>query len=155
MLALGSLKPAIPVTAYVPVVENAVGGNAQRPGDIVTSLSGKTIEVLNTDAEGRLILGAGAGWLAEEFAALGVPFQERGRRLDEGIAMMRAVRSNPSPGAGSQKSARVSSENRRHISSGLCPLAYTPATSAPALAPETRDGRNPASARATRTPAWA
>jgi leucyl aminopeptidase len=56
MLAIASLKPAIPVTAYVPAVENAVGGNAQRPGDIVRSLSGKTIEVLNTDAEGRLIL---------------------------------------------------------------------------------------------------
>jgi leucyl aminopeptidase len=56
MLAIASLKPAIPVSAFVPVVENALGGNAQRPGDIVTSLSGKTIEVLNTDAEGRLIL---------------------------------------------------------------------------------------------------
>jgi len=56
MLAIASLKPTVPVTAYVPAVENAVGGNAQRPGDIVTSLSGKTIEVLNTDAEGRLIL---------------------------------------------------------------------------------------------------
>lgn len=56
MLAIASLKPEIPVTAFVPVVENAIGGNAQRPGDIVTSLSGKTIEVLNTDAEGRLIL---------------------------------------------------------------------------------------------------
>jgi len=56
MMAIASLKPSIPVTAYVPTVENALGGNAQRPGDIVTSLSGKTIEVLNTDAEGRLIL---------------------------------------------------------------------------------------------------
>ncbi|HEX4749362.1 MAG TPA: leucyl aminopeptidase [Bryobacteraceae bacterium] len=56
MRAIGQLKPAIPVTAYVPTVENMVSGNAQRPGDIVTSLSGKTIEVLNTDAEGRLIL---------------------------------------------------------------------------------------------------
>jgi len=56
MLALASLKPAIPVSAFVPIVENAVGGNSQRPGDIVTSMSGKTIEVLNTDAEGRLIL---------------------------------------------------------------------------------------------------
>lgn len=56
MLAIASLKPAIPVTAFVPTVENAVGGSAQRPGDIVTSLSGRTIEVLNTDAEGRLIL---------------------------------------------------------------------------------------------------
>ena len=56
MRALAQLKPAIPVTGYVPTVENMINGNAQRPGDIVTALSGKTIEVLNTDAEGRLIL---------------------------------------------------------------------------------------------------
>ncbi|MGH9584862.1 MAG: hypothetical protein ACRD4O_18220 [Bryobacteraceae bacterium] len=56
MRAIAHLKPAIPVTGYIPTVENMLGGGAQRPGDIVTSLSGKTIEVLNTDAEGRLIL---------------------------------------------------------------------------------------------------
>jgi leucyl aminopeptidase len=56
MRAIAQLKPPIPVTGYVPTVENMLNGNAQRPGDIVTSLSGKTIEVLNTDAEGRLIL---------------------------------------------------------------------------------------------------
>jgi leucyl aminopeptidase len=56
MRAIAQLKPAIPVTALVPAVENMVGSRAQRPGDIVTSLSGKTVEVLNTDAEGRLIL---------------------------------------------------------------------------------------------------
>ena len=56
MRAVARLKPAIPVTALVPAVENMVGARAQRPGDIVTSLSGKTVEVLNTDAEGRLIL---------------------------------------------------------------------------------------------------
>jgi len=56
MRALAQLKPSIPVTALVPAVENMVSSRAQRPGDIVTSLSGKTIEVLNTDAEGRLIL---------------------------------------------------------------------------------------------------
>jgi leucyl aminopeptidase len=56
MRALAQLKPAIPVTGYIPTVENMINGNAQRPGDIVTALSGKTIEVLNTDAEGRLIL---------------------------------------------------------------------------------------------------
>jgi leucyl aminopeptidase len=56
MRAIAQLKPAIPVTALVPAVENMPGSQAQRPGDIVTSLSGKTIEVLNTDAEGRLIL---------------------------------------------------------------------------------------------------
>jgi len=56
MRAIAQLKPSIPVTAYTPLVENMINGNAQRPGDIVTALSGKTIEVLNTDAEGRLIL---------------------------------------------------------------------------------------------------
>ena len=56
MLAIASLRPAVPVTGMVPSVENMPGGGAQRPGDVVTSRSGKTIEVLNTDAEGRLIL---------------------------------------------------------------------------------------------------
>jgi leucyl aminopeptidase len=56
MYAIARLKPSVAVTALVPAVENMPGGRAQRPGDIVTSLSGKTIEVLNTDAEGRLIL---------------------------------------------------------------------------------------------------
>jgi leucyl aminopeptidase len=56
MRAIAQLKPAIRVTAFVPAVENMVGSRAQRPGDIVTTLAGKTVEVLNTDAEGRLIL---------------------------------------------------------------------------------------------------
>ena len=56
MRALAQLKPSIPVTAFVPCVENMPGSRAQRPGDIVTAMSGKTIEVINTDAEGRLIL---------------------------------------------------------------------------------------------------
>ena len=51
----------------------------------------KELATLQNLAEGRLILGAGVGWLEDEFAALGVPFRERGRRMDEGIAMMRAV----------------------------------------------------------------
>lgn len=56
MRAIAALKPAIPVTALAPCVENMPGHKAQRPGDIVTSYQGKTVEVLNTDAEGRLIL---------------------------------------------------------------------------------------------------
>ena len=44
------------LTSEVGLVENMVSGNAQRPGDIVKSYSGKTIEILNTDAEGRLVL---------------------------------------------------------------------------------------------------
>ncbi len=56
MRAIAQLKPPIRITALVPTVENMISGNAQRPGDIVKSLAGKTVEVLNTDAEGRLIL---------------------------------------------------------------------------------------------------
>ena len=51
----------------------------------------KELATLHNLSGGRLILGAGVGWLEPEFAALGVPFRERGRRMDEGIAMMRAV----------------------------------------------------------------
>jgi probable F420-dependent oxidoreductase len=51
----------------------------------------KELATLQNLSEGRLILGAGVGWMAAEFAALGVPFRERGRRMDEGIAMMLAV----------------------------------------------------------------
>ena len=51
----------------------------------------KELATLQCLSGGRLILGAGVGWMEAEFAALGVPFRERGRRMDEGIAMMRAV----------------------------------------------------------------
>jgi leucyl aminopeptidase len=56
MRAIAQLKPPIAVTAFIPCVENMPGSRAQRPGDIVTAMNGKTIEVINTDAEGRLIL---------------------------------------------------------------------------------------------------
>lgn len=59
MKALASLKPAVKVICVVPSTENMPGGKAQKPGDVQTAMSGKTIEVLNTDAEGRLILADG------------------------------------------------------------------------------------------------
>jgi probable F420-dependent oxidoreductase len=51
----------------------------------------KELATLQNLSGGRLILGAGVGWLESEFEALGVPFRERGRRMDEGIGLMRAV----------------------------------------------------------------
>ena len=54
--AIAQLKPRINVTGIVAATENMPGPSAQRPGDIVRTMSGKTIEVLNTDAEGRLVL---------------------------------------------------------------------------------------------------
>jgi leucyl aminopeptidase len=59
MCALATLKPNVKVICVVPATENMPGGTAQKPGDIQTAMSGKTIEVLNTDAEGRLILADG------------------------------------------------------------------------------------------------
>ena len=56
MKALASRKAKVNAVGIVGLVENMPGGNAQRPGDIVTSMSGQTVEVLNTDAEGRLVL---------------------------------------------------------------------------------------------------
>ncbi|MCH7484459.1 MAG: leucyl aminopeptidase [Chloroflexi bacterium] len=56
MWALGKLKPRINVTGIVPTAENMPSGSAIRPGDVLRAMNGKTIEVINTDAEGRLIL---------------------------------------------------------------------------------------------------
>jgi leucyl aminopeptidase len=54
--ALGRLKPRVHVVGLIPSTENMPSGTALKPGDVVTGMSGKTIEVINTDAEGRLIL---------------------------------------------------------------------------------------------------
>jgi leucyl aminopeptidase len=56
MEAIARLKPSVNVVACVPIVENLPDGNAQKPGDIITFYNGKTAEVKDTDAEGRLIL---------------------------------------------------------------------------------------------------
>ena len=60
-------KPHWNVYAIVPLVENMPGGNAIRPGDVIKSFSGKTIEILNTDAEGRLILADALYYAIKEF----------------------------------------------------------------------------------------
>ncbi len=54
--AIASLKPAINVVAIVPATENLPSGSALKPGDVLTAMNGKTIEIISTDAEGRLIL---------------------------------------------------------------------------------------------------
>lgn len=56
MRAISLLKPTVPVIGVVAAVENMPDGNASRPSDVVTAMNGKTIEILNTDAEGRLVL---------------------------------------------------------------------------------------------------
>jgi leucyl aminopeptidase len=56
MMAIGMLRPKMNVTGIIPATENMPGGNALKPGDIITTMSGKTVEIITTDAEGRLIL---------------------------------------------------------------------------------------------------
>src|SRR5678816_1351383 len=68
MRAIALLKAPIRVVGVVPTTENMPGGRALKPGDVLTGASGKTVEVLNTDAEGRLILGDGL-WYAQELGA--------------------------------------------------------------------------------------
>ncbi len=65
MLTLAKRNAAVNAVGLVGLTENMPSGSAQRPGDIITSMSGKTIEVLNTDAEGRLVL-ADVIWYAQE-----------------------------------------------------------------------------------------
>ena len=68
MKAIAALKPDIPVIGVIPLVENMPGGRAFRPGDVVRSAEGRTVEVLDTDAEGRLLLGD-ALWYAAYLGA--------------------------------------------------------------------------------------
>jgi leucyl aminopeptidase len=68
MRAIGLLNAPINVIGIVPATENMPGGRAMKPGDVLTSASGKTVEVINTDAEGRLVLGDGL-WYARKLGA--------------------------------------------------------------------------------------
>jgi leucyl aminopeptidase len=67
MHALAARKAKVNVVGAIGIVENMPDGNAQRPGDIVTSMSGQTIEIINTDAEGRLVLADVLWYVAKKF----------------------------------------------------------------------------------------
>lgn len=64
MRAIARIQPNIEVRGYVTSAENMPGGGAYRPGDVLTTYSGRTVEVLNTDAEGRLVLSDALAWAA-------------------------------------------------------------------------------------------
>ncbi len=66
--AIAELGLPVAVTTYAPMAENMVSGAAMRPGDVLTMYDGKTVEVTNTDAEGRLILADALAMAAEERA---------------------------------------------------------------------------------------
>lgn len=65
MRVIGAIKPPFPVHAFIGACENMPSGTAYRPGDILTSRLGKTVEITNTDAEGRLVLGDILTWAVE------------------------------------------------------------------------------------------
>lgn len=67
MQALAARKAKVNAVGAIGLVENMPDGNAQRPGDIVTSMSGQTIEIINTDAEGRLVLADVLWYVAKKF----------------------------------------------------------------------------------------
>jgi leucyl aminopeptidase len=66
MAAVGRLKPGVEVTGYVSSTDNLPSGSAQKPGDVIRYRNGKTVEVLNTDAEGRLVLADALALACEE-----------------------------------------------------------------------------------------
>ena len=66
MAAVAQLKPKVQVTAFIPTCENMPGGRAYRPGDVLTTSIGKTIEVISTDAEGRLLLADVLGYASSK-----------------------------------------------------------------------------------------
>ena len=68
MLAISRLQAPVRCVAVIPMTENMPGGRAVKPGDVLTSAEGKTVEILNTDAEGRLVLGD-AVWYARQLGA--------------------------------------------------------------------------------------
>ncbi len=72
MLALAKRQAKAHVVGVCGLVENMPDGNAQRPGDVVTTMSGQTVEVINTDAEGRLVLCDAITWTQKEFAPAAV-----------------------------------------------------------------------------------
>jgi leucyl aminopeptidase len=66
MRVLAELKPKVNVIAAIPCSENMPSGSATKPGDVLSHRGGKTSEVLNTDAEGRLVLADSLAYLAEK-----------------------------------------------------------------------------------------
>ena len=64
--AIAQLKPSINVLALIPATENLPGGSALKPGDVLTAMDGKTIEIITTDAEGRLILADALGYAKKQ-----------------------------------------------------------------------------------------
>ena len=67
MYMIGTQKPDLDVTAIIPTTDNSIGTKAVKPGDVIGSYSGKTIEIIDTDAEGRLVLADGLSYMVKNY----------------------------------------------------------------------------------------
>jgi leucyl aminopeptidase len=105
LLAVAALKPPVAVSGYLAMAENMLSGSSYRPGDVITMFNGKRVEVLNTDAEGRMVLGDaiaracadGADYLFETSTLTGGQVVALGKRIagvmgsDEACERVRAA----------------------------------------------------------------
>ncbi|MEV6301082.1 leucyl aminopeptidase [Actinoplanes sp. NPDC051861] len=105
LLAVAALKPGVAVSGYLAIAENMPSGSAYRPGDVITMFNGKRVEVFNTDAEGRMVLGDaiaracadGTDYLFETSTLTGGQVVALGKRIaglmgsDEAIELVRAA----------------------------------------------------------------
>ncbi|WIM98020.1 leucyl aminopeptidase [Actinoplanes oblitus] len=105
MLAIAAIKPGVAVSGYLAIAENMPSGSAYRPGDVITMFNGKRVEVFNTDAEGRMVLGDamaracadGADYLFETSTLTGGQVISLGKRIaglmgsDEATALVKAA----------------------------------------------------------------
>ena len=92
MNAIAELGLAVKITAVVPATENMPSGHAMKPGDIVTAMNGKTIEINNTDAEGRLILADALHYAIEDGAERIVNLATSVRLCDWNGSVMQMLR---------------------------------------------------------------
>ena len=89
MIAIAKLKPRVAISGYLAMAENMPSGSAYRPGDVITMFDGKRVEIFNTDAEGRLVLGDaigracadGAEWVLEASTLTGGQVVALGKRI--------------------------------------------------------------------------
>ena len=111
MQALAARKAKVNAVGVIGLVENMPDGNAQRPGDIVKSMSGQTIEIINTDAEGRLVLADVIWYAAKRFKPkfmvdLGDADRRHHRRARPGISPACSPTTTGSPNACSRRARR-------------------------------------------------
>ncbi len=124
MCALPALGVGVPVTSYTPMTDNMTGPDATRPGDVMTARNGKTVEILNTDAEGRLVL---ADALVARFARTAMPPSSISPRSPVPAWWRSAIRSPASWAATTTSSTRSTARRiapARSCGTCRCPTEY-------------------------------